>query len=83
MFKCNCCGECCRNLDKSELYAELNRGDGICKFLKENLCTIYENRPLLCRVDDSYDVYFKDKYTKQEYYNLNYNECKKLQKKGE
>ncbi len=29
MFKCDCCGECCRNLDKSDLYKELNRGDGV------------------------------------------------------
>lgn len=83
MFKCDCCGECCRNLDKSDLYKELNRGDGVCKFLMENLCSIYDNRPLLCRIDDSYDIYFKDKYTKKEYYKLNYEVCKKLQVKGE
>ncbi len=83
MFKCDCCGECCRNLDKSDLYKELNRGDGVCKFLMENLCSIYDNRPLLCRIDDSYDIYFKDRYTKEEYYKLNYEVCKKLQVKGE
>ena len=83
MFKCDCCGECCRNLDKSDLYKELNRGDGVCKFLMENLCSIYDNRPLLCRIDDSYDIYLKDRYTKEEYYKLNYEVCKKLQVKGE
>lgn len=83
MFKCDCCGECCHNLDKSDLYKELNRGDGVCKFLMENLCSIYDNRPLLCRIDDSYDIYFKDRYTKEEYYKLNYEVCKKLQVKGE
>ena len=83
MFKCDCCGECCRNLDKSDLYKELNRGDGVCKFLMENLCSIYDNRPLLCRIDDSYDIDFKDRYTKEEYYKLNYEVCKKLQVKGE
>jgi Fe-S-cluster containining protein len=83
VFKCDCCGECCRNLDKSDLYKELNRGDGVCKFLMENLCSIYDNRPLLCRIDDSYDIYFKDRYTKEEYYKLNYEVCKKLQVKGE
>ena len=49
----------------------------------ENLCSIYDNRPLLCRIDDSYDIYFKDIYTKEEYYKLNYEVCKKLQVKGE
>ncbi|WP_244648255.1 hypothetical protein [Ruminiclostridium herbifermentans] len=26
MFKCSKCGECCRDLDKSELYIDLDRG---------------------------------------------------------
>jgi Fe-S-cluster containining protein len=30
-----------------------DRGDGTCKHLTaENLCAIYEGRPLLCRVDE-------------------------------
>ena len=29
--------------------------DGYCSHLKDNLCTIYEDRPLICRVDDIYD----------------------------
>lgn len=51
MFKCDCCGACCRHLNLSALYAELDRGDGTCKYLSGNLCSIYEKRPLLCRVD--------------------------------
>lgn len=61
MFKCDECGECCRNLDKSPLYAELHNGDGICKYLKDNRCSIYENRPLLCRVDECYEEFFVTK----------------------
>lgn len=79
MFKCNKCGKCCKNLDKSEVYAFLDRGDGICKYLKDNLCSIYEDRPLMCRVDTSYEVYFRDTYPIEEYYKLNYEICKKLQ----
>ena len=80
MFICSKCGKCCENLDKSDLYAFLNRGDGICKYLKDNLCSIYEGRPLLCRIDESYDVYFKKEHTIEEYYKLNYEGCKKIQK---
>ena len=36
MFICDKCGECCRNLHKSDLYKELNNGNGICRYLKEN-----------------------------------------------
>lgn len=78
MFKCDQCGECCRNLNKSSLYEELNRGDGVCKYLNDNICSIYENRPLLCRVDDSYDAFFSVQYTREQYYDLNYRECKNL-----
>lgn len=58
MFKCDKCGECCRHLDESELYQEIDRGDGVCKFLTDNLCSIYDKRPLLCRVDESYELFF-------------------------
>lgn len=82
MFRCDCCGECCRNLDKSKIYKELDRGDGICKYLDGNICSIYSERPLLCRVDECYELYFKEQYSKEEYYELNYNICKKLKNKG-
>lgn len=81
MFQCDACGECCRNLDKSSLYKELDRGDGTCRYLKGNLCSIYDIRPLLCRVDDSYEVFFKEKYSLKEYYEMNYAACRSLKKK--
>ena len=49
MFKCDKCGECCRHLDESELYQEIDRGDGVCKFLTDNLCSIYDKRPWVCQ----------------------------------
>lgn len=80
MFQCNKCGQCCRNLNKSNLYKTLDRGDGVCRYLRGNECSIYEKRPILCRVDESYDKFFKDKITLKEYYQLNYEACKRLQK---
>lgn len=29
--------------------------DGYCSNLKDNVCTVYENRPLICRVEELYD----------------------------
>lgn len=81
MFHCTQCGECCRNLNQSILYKELDRGDGVCIYLADNLCSIYENRPLLCRIDDCYEGYFKQLYSIDEYYELNYRICRKLQGK--
>jgi hypothetical protein len=82
MFKCNCCGECCRNLDKSDVYQNLDRGDGTCRYLEGNLCSIYSQRPVLCRVDECYELYFKEQYSLEEYYEMNYRICKKLQNEG-
>ena len=28
MFECDSCGLCCMNIYKSEIYSELDRGDG-------------------------------------------------------
>lgn len=78
MFPCDKCGACCRNLHLSPLYAELDRGDGVCKYLSKNLCSIYESRPLLCRVDESYEKFFKEVMSIEEYYRINLDVCKKL-----
>lgn len=83
MFKCDMCGECCRHLNLSELYKYLDRGDGVCRFLMGNKCSIYNSRPLLCRVDESYEKIFNKIMSKEAYYTENYKMCKKLNKKGE
>lgn len=82
MFKCDKCGECCRNLQQSKIYRGLHNGDGVCKYLKGNECSIYENRPLLCRVDESYNAFFQDKFTYDEYLQLNYKCCEILKIKA-
>ena len=78
MFKCDNCGECCRNLHLSDLYKELDKGDGVCKYLEGNLCSIYNERPLLCRVDESYQKLFKEKVSYDEYLKLNEYYCEKF-----
>ena len=80
MFKCDKCGKCCKNLDKSSVYAELHNGDGICKYLDGNLCSIYSTRPILCRVDESYELYFKNIMTRDKYEELNQEVCIILKK---
>lgn len=46
--------------------------------MEGNLCSIYEVRPLLCRVDECYDMFFKSVMSRKEYYRLNKVECEKL-----
>ena len=83
MFKCDKCGQCCRNLDKSTIYEHLHNGDGICRFLNGNLCSIYETRPLICRIDESYDMFFKEHMNYEEYLQYNYECCEILKKEKE
>ena len=79
-FNCDKCGECCRNLNTSELYADLDSGDGSCIYLKGNLCSIYDKRPKKCRVDECYE-YFAHQMSREQYYELNYRKCKELKEK--
>lgn len=81
MFKCDKCGKCCRSLKLSEQYKDLDRGDGVCIYLDGNICSIYEQRPLKCRIDDFYNEYLRGKMSLEEYYRLNYEACKILKQK--
>ena len=83
MFLCDKCGLCCTQLGGSSIYEELDSGDGVCIYYDdgERLCSIYDDRPLLCNVDRAYEIYFKDQMSKDEYYQLNYESCKKLKEK--
>ncbi len=70
MFNCLRCGCCCRNAG--------------CKYLtKDNLCAIYETRPILCRVDRMFELTGgKDILEKTKYYNLIKRFCEFLRKEG-
>lgn len=80
-FLCIRCGMCCKNLDKNNLYSDLDRGDGICKYFNEtnNLCNIYETRPDKCNVEEGYK-YFKELMSLEEYLQYNVRACEKLQR---
>lgn len=61
--------------------AYLDRGDGICQFLNTNtnLCQIYDDRPLVCRVERYYQLHFKDKIDWDDFVKLNLYVCHQLQ----
>ena len=78
-FLCTRCGLCCEHLELNPVYAELNRGDGVCKHFdaEKRACSIYETRPALCRVDESYPL-FAQKMSLQEYHAANWQVCQAL-----
>lgn len=82
-FKCDCCGLCCHHVGKYQDMKEYDRGDGICMYLnKDNKCDIYETRPLICNVRKLYEKVFANKYTWDEFLELQYNACKQLKQEG-
>ncbi|WP_240996189.1 YkgJ family cysteine cluster protein [Pseudomonas viridiflava] len=81
MFPCTKCGLCCKNLDKSSIYSGLDRGDGTCVNFDSasNLCKIYEDRPLICKIDAYYERYLSASMTRNEYIAVNIQSCKDVQ----
>lgn len=80
MFKCECCGLCCKNIMNIPELKSFDDGSGICinLDLNTNLCKIYSTRPIICRVDEAYSEYFINYITYDEYLDLNYKACKQL-----
>lgn len=76
IYKCENCGECCKNWNPAKHDKNIVDKNGVCKYLdiNTNLCTIYENRPIFCRIDELYKKEFKDK--------MDWNYYIKLQKIG-
>ena len=81
MFPCERCGCCCRQVGRTIWGKAMADENGICKHLDQahNLCTIYETRPDICRVDLMYDRLYRDKMSQEAFYALNKKECRKLQ----
>lgn len=61
----------------------LHDGDGICRYLLGNECSVYNERPLICRIDESYEVFFKDEMSYEDYLQLTYECCEILKGKRE
>ena len=81
MYPCTKCGLCCKNLRANNIYSNLDRGDGTCIHFNEleNLCGIYENRPIICRIEDAHKVFFHN-IPFNNYINENIQSCIELQK---
>lgn len=78
-FKCSRCGACCKNIGYVEEASHLDRGDGVCKYYSDDkkMCTIYDFRPEICRVDKMYKR-FKSEMSWDKYLDLSYEACDKL-----
>lgn len=61
-FPCISCGLCCKNVgiylklgnfkkDHPLYFPYKAKKDGSCSKLKNNLCTVYDNRPIVCNIE--------------------------------
>lgn len=78
-FPCTRCGLCCQHLKLSPLYAALDRGDGVCQHYDKDAraCSIYDSRPALCRIDESYP-FFAAQMSHDDYHRANLQACQEL-----
>ena len=78
-FDCQRCGLCCQHVDRNPMTSHLDRGDGRCAHFdaESRLCNIYAERPLFCRVEESYPA-FAATMSREVYFKLNLVACEAL-----
>lgn len=79
-FPCDSCGLCCQNISHIQELRVFDRGDGVCIHFNftSKLCTIYKDRPLICRVEQMYQAVYSKFMKKKEFYKLNQSVCEYL-----
>lgn len=82
MFTCDCCGECCRHIIGIVELQEFCLPDGSCKYLlTNNKCSIYDNRPLICQVDEYYKDVIYPFMSLEDFYDINNKACNELKER--
>lgn len=84
-FPCTQCGLCCQHVNLADETRSLDRGDGTCKYYSDinKSCTIYADRPDICRVDRQYNLHYADKFSWEEFIDLNLKACDILLEESE
>ena len=84
-FPCTGCGCCCKVIDWADdiivrddpthpYYFPYTHKEGVCEMLIDNKCSVYESRPIICRIEDS----MPKGCDKIAYYNKNIEACHHL-----
>jgi len=79
-FPCHQCGLCCQHVHRSKETQFLDRGDGTCRHYvtDSKSCSIYADRPDICRVDRMYAIRYIHLYAWNEFIELNQQACAAL-----
>lgn len=79
-FPCTGCGACCKQVHLAPETRYLDRGDGACRHFDDaaKSCTIYAQRPAVCRVDSYYDAHYAGLLDWEAFIALNLAACARL-----
>ncbi|AUU89532.1 zinc/iron-chelating domain-containing protein [Enterobacteriaceae bacterium ENNIH3] len=79
-FPCVQCGMCCQRVNLAEETRFLDQGDGTCRHYdtSNKSCSIYHDRPDICRVDLQFEQHYCHFYTWDEFVELNLTVCRQL-----
>lgn len=79
-FPCVQCGLCCQRVSLAEETRSLDRGDGTCLHYDaaSKGCSIYNDRPDICRVDLQFERHYSQLYTWEGFVELNLAVCHQL-----
>jgi hypothetical protein len=58
--------------------SHFDKGNGVCRYLKNNLCAIYDKRPIICNVGEMYKMSFKTFISEKEFIRENLKACLQL-----
>jgi len=84
-FPCTQCGLCCQHVNLAPETQFLDRGDGTCWHYEaaSKGCSIYHERPAICRVDLQFSERYCEHYSWDQYVRLNLEVCRILQTKAD
>ena len=91
-FECTACGLCCKKIGlimqrpapyewmqpAKDAFPYKANPDGSCEKLIDNRCSVYDDRPLMCdigRMGDEMNL----PMSKEKWFDMNYEGCKRLQ----
>ena len=57
------------------ILSNYDQGNGVCRYLENDLCSIYEDRPPICNTEKMYLLYFKDEMAENEFIGINIISC--------
>jgi len=58
--------------------AEYDNGNGVCHYLENNICSIYESRPKICNVSEMYNARYASSMSEREFVETNLRACEKI-----